>query len=323
MRPIRINNKIIIKLEKLIDDELANDLSQLSKAKSAILGNFYSSANESYSLFEIRNDFKGFILKTPEEQVELITNWNNLDRNLFYDYDKRGRESKITPFGNNILSKLNYEDFRSTYAYIISKIIGIKACPYCNAILTIVAEREGDEKKSLFQLDHFFPKSKFPLLSISIFNLIPSCANCNHTKSNDDVDLNLDFHLYYEETPLDAFKFKLSEKSIIEYVYSKNREIEIQFLNGEDSTPEYAERHNRSFDIKGIYDNQKDIAEELIWKSLAYNDSRIKELSTLLNIGEEVIKRMVIGNYIDREDIHKRPLAKFQQDIARQLGLIK
>jgi hypothetical protein len=31
---------------------------------------------------------------------------------------------------------------------------------------------------------------------------------------------------------------------------------------------------------------------------------------------------MIIGNYIDKEDIHKRPLAKFTQDIAREAGLI-
>ena len=32
--------------------------------------------------------------------------------------------------------------------------------------------------------------------------------------------------------------------------------------------------------------------------------------------------RTLVGNYIKEQDIHKRPMSKFMQDIARDLGII-
>ena len=38
------------------------------------------------------------------------------------------------------------------------------------------------------QFDHFYNKSKYPLLAISFYNLVPVCGTCNHTKGKNDVD---------------------------------------------------------------------------------------------------------------------------------------
>ena len=37
---------------------------------------------------------------------------------------------------------------------------------------------------------------------------------------------------------------------------------------------------------------------------------------------EATLNRMIVGNYIEDTNIHRRPLSKFMQDIAQQLGLI-
>jgi hypothetical protein len=37
---------------------------------------------------------------------------------------------------------------------------------------------------------------------------------------------------------------------------------------------------------------------------------------------DALIDRLLIGNYMDETDIHKRPMSKFMQDIAQQLGII-
>ena len=34
-------------------------------------------------------------------------------------------------------------------------------------------------------------------------------------------------------------------------------------------------------------------------------------------------ERLLVGNYTRSKDIHKRPMTKFTQDIAKQLKLIK
>ena len=83
--------------------------------------------------------------------------------------------------------------------------------------------------------------------------------------------------------------------------------------------------HNDIFCIEGIYNTQKDLAEEILIKSeiysKAYKRSLINSFGTVI-YDEELINRLLLGNYDKPEDIHKRPMAKFTQDIAKQLHLI-
>ena len=66
----------------------------------------------------------------------------------------------------------------------------MNVCPYCNRnfINPIYKENSlgGDNKNQSPDIEHFFPKSIYPFLSLSISNLLPSCAFCNKIKS--DVD---------------------------------------------------------------------------------------------------------------------------------------
>lgn len=52
-------------------------------------------------------------------------------------------------------------------------------------------------------LDHYLPKSKFPTLSVTPSNLIPSCRDCNMDKRDDtsyDPE-NTPVHLYFDDIP--------------------------------------------------------------------------------------------------------------------------
>ena len=56
-------------------------------------------------------------------------------------------------------------------------------------------------------LDHYLPKSKFPTLSVTPSNLIPSCRDCNMEKL-DDVSCdpeNTPVHLYFDDVPNEAW----------------------------------------------------------------------------------------------------------------------
>lgn len=56
--------------------------------------------------------------------------------------------------------------------------LGIKTCPYCNRqYITSWTDNKND--KTTADLDHFYPKSLFPLFALSAFNFIPSCHVCN------------------------------------------------------------------------------------------------------------------------------------------------
>ena len=58
-------------------------------------------------------------------------------------------------------------------------------CPYCNR--SYISSR--GEEVSGAQLDHFFPKSAYPIFALCLYNLVPSCGDCNRVKSKSTVEL--------------------------------------------------------------------------------------------------------------------------------------
>ena len=68
--------------------------------------------------------------------------------------------------------------------------IALGICPICGI-------------RTIKTLDHYLPKSKFPTLSVTPSNLIPSCRDCNMDKldasSNDPQ--NTPIHLYFDDVP--------------------------------------------------------------------------------------------------------------------------
>lgn len=72
-----------------------------------------------------------------------------------------------------------------------------------------------------WQVDHFFPQSKYPFLSVHPFNLIPICSECNLTSckgDKDPVDINnndslIDTFHPYEKPAIENIKVEFSRDS--------------------------------------------------------------------------------------------------------------
>lgn len=221
---------------------------------------------------------------------------------------------------DKIINCLGYTKLRSSFYPNYFNDIGIKACVYCNSQLTIVANK----RHAKFEVDHFYPKSDYPFLSISLCNLYPACASCNGTKSSKKIE----FELYTDDiskTKKSDYKFKLASNSKAKYLVTREKNIiEVEFKEPNDESSKF-EKFNDVFHIEGIYRTQNDLVEELLIKSQIYNDSYIKSLKISfqkLNLNPEVFKRIIVGNYTEDTDIHKRPMSKISMDIARELGLI-
>jgi hypothetical protein len=68
------------------------------------------------------------------------------------------------------------------------KRIALKVCPGCDGKPPSISDGVIHE-----DLDHFFPKSKYPFLSIHPLNLTPFCKDCNQTyKRSRDAILDID-----------------------------------------------------------------------------------------------------------------------------------
>lgn len=89
-----------------------------------------------------------------------------------------------------ILEIFKYESFRNKFSYKVVKLSGLLVCPYCNK--RDIEQTIGRYKKANPDLDHYYSRSKYPFLSLTINNLIPSCNFCNQ-KFKRDTDTYLYF----------------------------------------------------------------------------------------------------------------------------------
>jgi hypothetical protein len=246
---------------------------------------------------------------------------------------KKRRKGKFN-FRHEIIEAMGYRDLRSTFYPKYFARIGIKACIYCNSQLTVsinsyeyLKTKIKGDVKAKFQVDHFLPKSNYPCFSISLFNLYPVCSPCNNAKGNTPVN----FQLYSDDTlktSQSIYKFELATGCVAKFLTTLDREeLSINFIDPQKPKQKIKAKGSFSdtFDIHGIYETQKDLAEELIVKSKIYNKAyKLKLISSFDKIftHASLSNRILIGNYTRPEEIHKRPMAKFTQDIAKQLGLI-
>lgn len=246
--------------------------------------------------------------------------YNKEAHTLNYTHPPTELPKGATTFSTEIFNALRYDALQASEAYKIYNITKIKVCPYCNAMLTVTINKKS-KQKARFQLDHFFSKSKYPFLSTTFFNLIPCCNNCNQSKSNKDVAINRDFHLYSENAVEDIFKFTLNDADFIKSrIGISESDFTFEFNESASRFTIVAKNHNENYSIQSLYNTQKDIIAEMLWK---YQTNPKIKLIELINLGfeESQIKRILLGNYSEFDDINKRPLAKFMQDIAKDIGL--
>lgn len=194
--------------------------------------------------------------------------------------------------------------------------LGIEVCPYCNRNFirtTIIGKKRM--LKATSQLDHFFDKATHPYFALCLFNLIPVCSSCNHSKLDkefkkspfeiEDVDKGFIFSLEYAKadyTKPDAFKVITT-------------------------TPDNVLRDQKEIlGLETLYSKHNDIGHELFLKQHIYSEDRIMELCESfpeLFTSPNEVRQLILGNYIDKKDVGKRPLAKMTRDIMMQLGFIE
>ncbi|MEG2347492.1 hypothetical protein [Cetobacterium sp.] len=133
-----------------------------------------------------------------------------------------------------------WNDFISTEFSkgIFKKNFKIQVCPYCNT--------EGMFQVENYKIDHFLPKSLFPLLSMYYLNLIPICESCNSFHSGkgnniikpiqsqfyQEIGTNIEFYLDLKNNSV-HLKSNIEEtKNFIDLLKLKNKyEIDIIFKN--------------------------------------------------------------------------------------------
>ena len=209
---------------------------------------------------------------------------------------------------------------KEIYPKLMRKL-GIKSCVYCNANYAVSTENGV----GYFELDHWKPESKYPFLSTSFYNLQPCCPHCNKRKNSDN---KLEFLKLFEEDPnepLDIFEFHIPEGSLVRYFNSQSTShIKVTFKPADSKFDKLRNDANDKFGIEGIYNEHIDIVEEMMWRAKFYNNVILSTMTWVFKKRWPMvdIARFKLGSYANKNEVHKRPLTKFMQDVGKQLDII-
>ncbi|WP_433832463.1 HNH endonuclease [Flavobacterium anhuiense] len=262
------------------------------------------------------NSIKDFVLYAPYDVLMLIKEIKKDTAKRIIKYRKRSHIIKWS----NLLNDSIYDRLYKMYKTRKSQGLDLR-----NIII----------KRNHFTLDHVLPKSEYNFLSLSIFNLVPSCNSCNskfkHQKEftvNNELAKICPSSHNFEWDDLVNFKLKFDindpefERKINEIKEVKDIEIKIDNTYSLLGVDEFIE----IFKLKSRYEFHKYISLEMIENRKLYSDSNIKEISDFFlekGILKSVdsLKKDIFGKELFEEN--NAPFEKYKRDIARQLGLIK
>lgn len=227
---------------------------------------------------------------------------------------------KRKAFYEHVVDAMRYQWVRDEVYLTFGLKLGIKACAYCNAqYATTVLE---GKKFAAYDLDHSMPKSKYPFLSTSFFNLIPVCAHCNRAKS----DKKLSFTLYTSNKgELRPLRFSLDSKSVIHYMLTHEEQgLEICLKANYPSEESDIMKFVGELGIDALYNAHKDEVANVIWKAKIYNKSfreQLKDTFKRMGLKEEYdMENIVFGFDLRRGKVHTKPLTLMGQDIFNEYG---
>lgn len=269
-----------------------------------------------------------------------------------------GEKSKIDSFKNRtkiiekdnvdykkLLTAFGYDNFCNTTskkwnAYILCQKIGVDVCPYCNRqyIFTVKNSRSNVTRP---EIDHFYPKSKYPHLSCSLYNFVPSCHICNHTKLDNYDDI---IYPYEEEFGNDGkFKIRFADNNInFDAGFLTNFEnIEVD-IKSKGKNKQKIEKSISTFHLKELYNEHKIELYDLLKRYSNYSKPKIHDILKMLLFSDievqntissdvqkriidssiklyvKTIKNMILGLPLGANE-KQYPLKKFKEDIIDQL----
>lgn len=205
-------------------------------------------------------------------------------------------------------------------SYKLSLEQGHNTCTYCNRQYVITVNGKNDNQRiARPQLDHWFSKEIYPLMSLNIYNLIPCCSICNSSiKGNTLFSLDTHVHPYLDSTPEEPdfqFNYKL-EKDLTYSVICVN----IAGIKEQNML--------KAFEIEKLYEYHGELEVKDILLFLKKNPNSY--LSHLLNdtlkeygYTEYDVYRMFFGTELDSTNNPNRPFSKLKRDILTQLGVLK
>lgn len=208
--------------------------------------------------------------------------------------------------------------------------IGLKICPYCGQsyIESVWYPRcNGVMHIARAQIDHFYPKGRYPFLALSYANFVPCCPTCNQSLKHieDVLDENGLLRMMppylFDETQF-KFQFGIKELGSID---DKNVEVNTVF---KENTPEdmaLRKGYQQILGIDRLYEYHNDIVMDLIVRKVVDLTAQKMFYQEGLKIEEDYLKRYITAMYgyePDSKEDRRRLMSKFLRDIVKQIDVI-
>ena len=276
-------------------------------------------------LKKIKEGEKDFIIekKSVKEFEKLDINKEYLPQNLLFykEYlpDELFKYANLYGEGQKIDEKEKWSRHR------LLSLMGIEVCPYCQRNYI-----SSYGKKTTADLDHFYPKSLYPFLALSLYNFIPSCQVCN-SRFKGYKDKGVSVYPYKESFDELGVKFKTSKEVIYEILGEKDSDfsIEIDCKNIEDKEKENKVR--KSIDNLGLdrvyKKSHNQYIQDLLYTIEKYPENYLEACGEMFENDNDK-KKQLEGCFKDivKEPYRKRiengePLAKLTKDILEEFDI--
>lgn len=197
-------------------------------------------------------------------------------------------------------------------AYTLVEATGISVCPYCNRNFI---SNLNDSKIKIAQLDHFYSQKKYPILSLSFYNLIPCCQTCNYFKRGETGEL---FNPYSQ---LDADrKLKVNVSLSGPDYMTRNANYDIVWNTKEDVLLE----NEKTFHLTELYGKNKYYVNQILRIKYLVNGGNLKSLDKffLKPLGKSAssyLPLLGIHGY-KKQDLLQIPFSKLTRDVWNQFN---
>lgn len=276
--------------------------------------------------FKNTNDFEkmydNMVSGCNHSKIQMLDNWcaQNLRVHRFKDVVLAGFDTILEIIEDHKNVNTESKEFSSVKTYMTKTMYAkhfprdeflrhfddLQVCPYCNRnyINTL-------SDYNLYELDHFYPESEYPILAVSFYNIVPCCPSCNHHKSAEKISYSPHDTRYSDADQLMKFAYHISD---IDF-WKNEKSIDICMYYD----PIMKDNVDK-FNLEEAYNFHKKEVQDILKKKRLYSDEYISSLlynfPDLFNDVDDV-KHMVYGASAKNQELLIEPLSKMKKDILR------
>ncbi|MGW8168746.1 MAG: HNH endonuclease [Sulfurovaceae bacterium] len=223
------------------------------------------------------------------------------------EFERLINEIKVVKlfFKDKYITKL-FKKIRDKLGSKLQQENEIFLCPYCQRNYVNVVHKKSLTIKP--DLDHFYPKAKYPFLAATIDNLIPACQVCN-SRLKKEID-------FYQIKHLHPLKPTENIFNKLNFLYLGNKNIYVQ---NKASFSDKEKQYIKTFRIEEVYSSHTEVLDDILEKNKKYNYVKKHHiLKTCPSMGMRAIKELVFHEYINIDD-KKIPMSSLKKSLFEKI----